>query len=112
MARGNDLRLLNAGVTGPFPHVFPVVAEPGSRFVGLVVELRIQLVDNVSLTGDDIYLEGQLARLFPDVDEFEAAGLTAVASLSIRPPMVGESRGRGEWKASTRPKQGPAPPGD
>lgn len=31
----------------------------------------IELVDNVSLTGDDIYLEGQLARLFPDVDEFE-----------------------------------------
>jgi flavin reductase (DIM6/NTAB) family NADH-FMN oxidoreductase RutF len=27
-----------------------------------------------------------------DVDEFEAAGLTAVASSSIRPPMVGESR--------------------
>ncbi len=28
----------------------------------------------------------------PDVDEFEAAGLTAVPSVSIRPPMVGESR--------------------
>jgi len=27
-----------------------------------------------------------------EVDEFEAAGLTAVPSLSIRPPMVGESR--------------------
>ena len=28
----------------------------------------------------------------PDVDEFEAAGLTAVPSVSVRPPMVGESR--------------------
>lgn len=28
----------------------------------------------------------------PEVDEFEAAGLTAVPSVSIRPPMVGESR--------------------
>lgn len=28
----------------------------------------------------------------PDVDEFEAADLTAVPSVSIRPPMVGESR--------------------
>ena len=28
----------------------------------------------------------------PDVDEFVAAGLTAVPSVSIRPPMVGESR--------------------
>ncbi|MEO6653039.1 MAG: flavin reductase family protein [Ilumatobacteraceae bacterium] len=27
-----------------------------------------------------------------DVDEFEAAGLTAVASVSIRPPMVGECK--------------------
>ena len=31
----------------------------------------VELVDNVSLTGDDIYLEGQIARLFPDIDEFE-----------------------------------------
>ena len=28
----------------------------------------------------------------PDVDEFDAAGLTAVPSVSVRPPMVGESR--------------------
>jgi flavin reductase (DIM6/NTAB) family NADH-FMN oxidoreductase RutF len=28
----------------------------------------------------------------PEVDEFDAAGLTAVPSVSIRPPMVGESR--------------------
>jgi lipopolysaccharide assembly outer membrane protein LptD (OstA) len=31
----------------------------------------IELTDNVTLSGDDIYLEGQLARLFPDLDEFE-----------------------------------------
>ena len=31
----------------------------------------VELTDNVTLTGDDIYLEGQLARLYPDLDEFE-----------------------------------------
>ena len=38
----------------------------------------VELTDNVSLTGDDIYLEGELARLFPDVDEFEVVEGDAV----------------------------------
>ena len=45
------------------------------------------------VTADVVEAMNATAASHPaDVDEFEAAGLTAVASTSVRPPMVGECR--------------------
>jgi flavin reductase (DIM6/NTAB) family NADH-FMN oxidoreductase RutF len=97
-----------SGVNPPAVLFCPVLRVPGSSDAGLHLDLRKDTLRNVEETGEFVVnvvdeaiaaaVNDTAAEVPPEVDEFQLAGLTAIASEAVRPPRVAESPAQMECK--------------
>lgn len=86
----------------------PALRAPGGADMGFHPDLRKDTLRNVEETGEFVVnavnetiaaaVNDTAAEVGPEVDEFQLAGLTPVASEAVRPPRVAESPAQMECK--------------
>jgi flavin reductase (DIM6/NTAB) family NADH-FMN oxidoreductase RutF len=96
------------GANPPAVLFCPALRVPGSSDSGLHPDLRKDTLRNVEETGEFVVnvvneaisagVNDTAAEVPPEVDEFQLAGFTAMASEVVRPPRVAESPAQMECK--------------
>lgn len=98
----------HSGVNPPTVLFCPALRVPGSSDLSLHPDLRKDTLRNVEETGEFVVnvvneaiaaaVNDTAAEVPPEVDEFQLAALTAIASEAVRPPRVAESPAQMECK--------------